>query len=132
MDLARATHKNATGAADDRKETRAFALSAALTHLHEELPLLHQGLASLAALLDHPAARHTCKHKAERRKTVTSAVSGCCCNHRKKPCVLSEDELNIAHLLHLLHVKESVSHRPAALCPTENRGSFEPQPKCQN
>lgn len=114
------------------KETRAFALSAALTHLHEELPLLHQGLASLAALLDHPAARHTCKHKAERRKTVTSAVSGCCCNRRKKPCVLSEDELNIAHLLHLLHVQGSVSHLPAALCPTENRGSFEPQPKCQD
>lgn len=38
----------------------------ALTHLHEELPLLHQGLASLAALLDHPAARQTRKHKAER------------------------------------------------------------------
>lgn len=38
------------------KRSRRFALSAALTHLHEELPLLHQGLASLAALLDHPAA----------------------------------------------------------------------------
>lgn len=44
----------------------------ALTHLHEELPLLHQGLASLAALLDHPAARQTRKHKSRERHTASS------------------------------------------------------------
>lgn len=33
-----------------------------LTHLHEELSLLHHGFAPFAAFLDHPAAYHTTEH----------------------------------------------------------------------
>lgn len=39
-------------------------LVAALTHLHEELPLLHRGFASFAAFLDHPATHQTAEHTA--------------------------------------------------------------------
>ena len=46
-------------------EKEIFSQSTPLTHLHEELSLLHHGLASFAAFLDHPVgtsngrARHT-------------------------------------------------------------------------
>ena len=43
--------------------------SAPLTHLHEELSLLHHGLASFAALLDHPEAQEI--------TSVTSCLTDC-------------------------------------------------------
>lgn len=109
----KANAQNATSAAaDSRKEKQA------LTHLHEELPLLHQGLASLAALLDHPAARQT-----QSRETH---------DHHKCCLGLSVLQLHESHVCFrstssfiFLHVQESVSHPPAALCTTEN-GSFKP------
>lgn len=109
--------------------------SAALTHLHEELPLLHQGLASLAALLDHPAARHTRKNTKQRKThdrhkcrlgLVLLLLLLQLRKKKKKTCVFSKDELNVAQrrlpdvFRRLLHVLESVSHLPAALRPTEN------------
>lgn len=40
-----------------------FLTSTALTHFHEELPLLHHGLASFTAFLDHSVAHETQQHE---------------------------------------------------------------------
>lgn len=91
---------------------RDFSQSTPLTHFHEELPLLHHGLASFTAFLDHSVAHQTAEHAALTVSTAAwSRMQHTAPFSVRSQRDMSEKDLSHAHVFHTSKDNEDLYFR---------------------